>query len=76
MGRVRLLIASLMIATKFYDDFYYKNDFYAKIGGIAAKEINLLELELLTTFDFSLFITQEEFLSYLSRLDNYQKINA
>lgn len=65
-----------MIAAKFLDDFYYKNDFYAKLGGISAKDINLLELELLSTFNYSLFITQEEFITYLSRLDNYQKINV
>ena len=28
------------------------------------------------TFDFSLFISQEEFLTYLTRLDNYQQINS
>lgn len=33
-----------MIAAKYLDDFYYKNDFYAKIGGIPPKDINLLEL--------------------------------
>lgn len=32
-----------MIAIKWHDDIYYKNDFYAKLGGISAKDINLLE---------------------------------
>ena len=40
-----------MVATKYYDDFYYKNEFYAKIGGINRKDINALELQLVTTLD-------------------------
>jgi hypothetical protein len=31
-----------MVAAKFLDDFYYKNEFYAKIGGISRAEINVL----------------------------------
>lgn len=50
-----------MIGTKFLDDFYYKNDFYAKIGGITLREINSLELSLLETFQYGVFIRQDEF---------------
>ncbi len=31
----RLLICSLMIAIKYIDDLYYKNEYYAKLGGIS-----------------------------------------
>ena len=68
----RLLIACIMVSAKFFDDFYYKNEFYAKIGGISKKDINNLELELLNTFDFSLFIREEEFMSYLIRVESYR----
>jgi hypothetical protein len=57
-----------MIGAKFWDDFYYKNEFYAKIGGISKQDMNILELELMEAFDFSLFIREEEFLSYLTRI--------
>jgi hypothetical protein len=57
-----------MIAAKFLDDFYYKNEFYAKIGGISKQEMNTLELELMETFDFSLFIREDEFMNYLTRI--------
>jgi hypothetical protein len=33
-----------MVAAKFIDDAYYKNEYYAKIGGISKLEINALEL--------------------------------
>ena len=32
-----------MLAAKFYDDKYYDNQYYAIIGGIMVKELNLLE---------------------------------
>jgi hypothetical protein len=57
-----------MVAAKFLDDFYYKNEFYAKIGGISRLEINALELKIMETFDFSLFISEREFSNYLTRI--------
>jgi hypothetical protein len=33
-----------MIAAKYADDFFYKNEYYAKIGGISKLEINSLEI--------------------------------
>ncbi len=36
-----------MIAVKYIDDFYYKNEYYAKIGGIAKEELDLLEIEMM-----------------------------
>jgi len=29
-----------MVAIKFHDDDYYKNEYYAKVGGISLGEIN------------------------------------
>ena len=37
-------MTSVMVGAKFFDDFFYKNDFYAKIGGISKADINRLEL--------------------------------
>lgn len=28
------MITAVVLATKYYDDFYFKNTFYAKLGGI------------------------------------------
>jgi hypothetical protein len=64
-----------MVGAKFWDDFYYKNEFYAKIGGVGKELINTLELEILTTFDFGLFIGEEEFKSYLTRIRNYREVS-
>lgn len=57
-----------MVGAKYLDDFYYKNEFYAKIGGISRVEINALELKIMETFDFTLFIQEAEFNNYLTRI--------
>ena len=36
----RLMITAVTIATKYYDDLYFKNTFYAKLGGIATDLLN------------------------------------
>lgn len=35
----RIIITSLMIAAKFFDDFYFNNAFYARVGGIGTVEV-------------------------------------
>ena len=43
----RLLLSALVLAAKFYDDIYYSNQHYAKVGGVSHKEIDLLEYQML-----------------------------
>lgn len=54
-----------MLAVKYIDDLYYKNQYYAKIGGITKQEINSLEVEMMSNFNFTVFISQNEFINYL-----------
>jgi len=51
----RLLITSVMLAAKFFDDQYFNNAYYAKVGGVPAPEMNTLEVEFLFMTNFSLF---------------------
>jgi len=64
----RLLITSIMVAAKFFDDFYFYNNDYAKIGGISTKEINSLEAELLVLLNFELFVSEDTFSHYKAQL--------
>eukprot|EP00182_Erythrolobus_australicus_P004573 CAMPEP_0185831792 /NCGR_PEP_ID=MMETSP1353-20130828/1709_1 /TAXON_ID=1077150 /ORGANISM="Erythrolobus australicus, Strain CCMP3124" /LENGTH=255 /DNA_ID=CAMNT_0028529901 /DNA_START=667 /DNA_END=1434 /DNA_ORIENTATION=- len=57
----RLLITAVMLAAKFFDDEYYNNSYYARVGGIPLDEINLLETEFLMAISFELFVSEEEF---------------
>ncbi|KMZ80188.1 cyclin2 like protein [Plasmodium vivax India VII] len=57
----RLLITATMIAAKFFDDLYYSNAFYAKVGGVSTEEINKLEGTFLHLIDYNLFVSSEEY---------------
>ena len=52
----RLLLTSLLCSAKFFDDLYYNNAYYARVGGIGNKELNELEIEFLALINFDLFV--------------------
>jgi len=60
----RLLITSIMLASKFFDDVYYNNAYYARVGGISNAEVNSLEMEMLRMISFSLFVQPEQYERY------------
>jgi len=60
----RLLVTSVMLAAKFFDDVYYSNAFYARVGGVRTREINILEAHFLSLLDFHLFVTPQEYDQY------------
>ena len=50
----RLLVVSLMVAAKFYEDFYIDNDSWATIAGVNLQELNRLESKFLSYIDFDI----------------------
>ncbi|XP_027104053.1 cyclin-U4-1 [Coffea arabica] len=62
----RLLITSVLVSAKFMDDTFYNNAFYAKVGGISAMEMNLLEIDFLFGLGFQLNVTPTTFYTYAS----------
>ena len=58
----------VMTAAKFYDDSFFNNELYARIGGVSVDELNALELEFVFLINFSLLITEEEFQKYYNEL--------
>jgi len=57
----RLIVTSMMLSVKFFDDVYYSNAYYAKVGGVKGSEMNLLEIHFLKLIDWQLFVSPEEF---------------
>lgn len=57
-----------MIAVKFYDDRFYDNLYYSKVGGLSVTEVNHLELELLFLLDFGLSVDDSTFGVYEGEL--------
>ena len=58
----------VMVAAKFLDDFYYSNEFWAKIGGVPNAELNTLELEFLFMTNFDLHVSRVVYDSYCQEL--------
>merc|ERR1711937_981896 len=65
----RLVLLSVVTACKFVDDIYYKQNFYAKIGGIATEELNCLEREFLYLLDYRMFVSSDTFSNSLMELE-------
>jgi len=64
----RIIITSVMLAAKFFDDHYYNNAYYGKVGGVSNSEVNSLEIEFLFMVNFNLFVSREEYEIYNQRL--------
>mmetsp|Transcript_24178 Transcript_24178/g.33900 ORF Transcript_24178/g.33900 Transcript_24178/m.33900 type:complete len:272 (-) Transcript_24178:184-999(-) len=60
----RLLITSIMIASKLMDDGTYNNKYYSHVGGISVKELNHLECEFLMLMDYNLNVDHDTFECY------------
>lgn len=64
----RVVITSILLAAKFFDDAYYNNAYYAKVGGVLVSEMNGLEVDFLFRINFSLRVDPAEFEQYRAEL--------
>ncbi|KAI9230008.1 MAG: hypothetical protein DHS80DRAFT_4889, partial [Piptocephalis tieghemiana] len=57
----RVLLASLLLASKYVNDYAPSNRHWAKHSGVfGVEEVNLMERQLLKLMDFTLSITEDE----------------
>jgi len=71
----RMLITSVMLATKFFDDETFNNLYYARVGGLQITELNVLEEKFLSLIDFSLTIHADVFERYRCELSKHAKVS-
>lgn len=64
----RVVITAILLAAKFFDDAYYNNAYYAKVGGVLISEMNGLEVEFLFRINFSLHVKPDVFMKYQAEL--------
>jgi hypothetical protein len=58
----RLIITSVVLAQKFYDDECYANKAYAMVGGVcSAKQLTEFEMHFLQKINWKVSVTKEEF---------------
>lgn len=72
----RIIITSVMLAAKFFDDHYYNNAYYGKVGGVSNTEVNSLEIEFLFMVNFNLFVATDEYNVYNQRLMTHARAYA
>ncbi|AES67281.1 putative cyclin [Medicago truncatula] len=72
----RLLVTSVMVASKMLDDEHYNNAVYARVGGVSNAELNKLELELLFLLDFKVMVCPRVFESYCLHLEKEMLVNG
>lgn len=67
----RLVIGSVLVLTKFYNDVFYSNADIASIGGLTVEDLNRIERYLLETVDYQIYISSEEFQMYEQGISNH-----
>lgn len=63
-----MIITAILLAAKFFDDAYYNNAYYSKVGGVLVSEMNGLEVDFLFRINFSLHVAPEIFEQYKAEL--------
>jgi hypothetical protein len=64
----RVVITAVLLAAKFFDDAYYNNAYYAKVGGVLVSEMNGLEVDFLFRINFTLHVKPDVFDKYRREL--------
>lgn len=64
----RLMLVSLLLASKMLDDFYCRNMYYATACGITLEALNALELKMCFMMGFNLNVSVDEFELYRDSL--------
>jgi hypothetical protein len=65
----------MMETQKYYEDENFKNKDYAKVCEISTEELLQLELEFMDYMEFNLHITNEDYINYKNKLQNFYKQN-
>jgi hypothetical protein len=65
----RTFFTALVVASKFYDDEYYSNAWYGRVGGVGTRELNILEVSFMKLIQFRLVVTPKEYEMYLKSVE-------
>lgn len=65
----KLFFICVVVCTKMYNDTFFTNQFYAKVGGISLNEINMLEIQLLSLLKFNLYVESDVYQTYDNALN-------
>ena len=63
-----IILTSILIVSKQYEDTVYTNKFYSEIGGISLKKLNEYEILALKIINYDLSISDELYNDYKNNL--------
>ncbi|KAL2237903.1 UNVERIFIED_CONTAM: Cyclin-U2-2 [Sesamum indicum] len=72
----RLLITTIMVASKYVEDMNYINSYFAHVGGLTTNELNKLEVEFLFLMKFKLHVNMSVYESYCCHLEREVSISG
>ncbi|KAL0425810.1 UNVERIFIED_CONTAM: Cyclin-U2-1 [Sesamum radiatum] len=72
----RLLITTIMVASKYVEDMNYRNSYFAQVGGLTTNELNKLEVEFLFLMKFKLHVNVSVYESYCCHLEREVSIGG
>jgi len=64
----RLLLTSVVVAAKFFDDMFFTNAFYARVGGVSPGDLNEMEGQFLGLVQWRLHVLPEEYAQCCKRV--------
>lgn len=62
-----------MLAGKYFDDYYYNNVYYARVGGVQAHEMNALEKDFLLLIRYDLHVEQPDYARYARHIEAFSR---
>ncbi|KAL3616497.1 Cyclin-U2-1 [Castilleja foliolosa] len=72
----RLLITTILVASKYVEDMNYRNSYFARVGGLTTFEMNKLEFEFLFMMKFKMHVNVSVFESYCCHLEREVSIGG
>ncbi len=69
----RLFLSALTVASKFVEDKFATNVYYSEVGGVSPQELRKLEGCFLCIIEFNIFVSEEEYTSFVSKLKNEEE---
>eukprot|EP00388_Colpodella_angusta_P017113 GDKJ01042386.1.p1 GENE.GDKJ01042386.1~~GDKJ01042386.1.p1 ORF type:complete len:1280 (-),score=398.19 GDKJ01042386.1:669-4508(-) len=64
----RVILTSLLLSIKFFEDQRFETAYYARVGGITYEELQLLEIKFLELISWRLHITAAEYMQYVKEV--------
>ncbi|KAK9762897.1 hypothetical protein K7432_010909 [Basidiobolus ranarum] len=70
-SEVRIFTMAVLLANKYLDDKTFHNQFWSNVTGIPVEEITRMEVEFLASIQYQLFVSKEEYFSWLKFLEHF-----